>query len=267
MCRLVPLKDFYELGMIRYFAIITALVLTTVSATAGNSGLKTLAKSGLREIWSAVGRLTLDGGQGFCTASLIAPDIVLTAAHCLYDEQTGAQYATKDFEFQAGWRNGRAEAFRKVKSILAHPKYHFESANSVEKVSHDIAVIMLDQPIQSQNIRPFVVTSLPHRGAGVLVVAYVGGLKDVPFSQSLCKVKAKQNEILVLTCDVDYGASGAPVFVISEGVAKMISLISAMTWLDDKKMSLGVSLEDALIEFADLVRHREFLAPSVSSND
>ena len=89
--------------MVRYFAMITALVLTTVTATAENSGLKTLAKSGLREIWSAVGRLTLDGGQGFCTASLIAPDIVLTAAHCLYDEQTGAQYATKDFEFQVGW--------------------------------------------------------------------------------------------------------------------------------------------------------------------
>ena len=252
--------------MVRYFTIITALVFTTGSATAGNSELKSLAKSGLTQIWSAVGRLTLDGGQGFCTASLIAPDIVLTAAHCLYDEQTGDQYATKDFEFQAGWRDGRAEAFRKVKSILAHPKYHFESANYVEKVSHDIAVIMLDQPIQTQNIQPFVVTSLPHRGAGVLIVSYAPGLKDAPFRQSLCKVKAEQNEILLLTCDVDYGASGAPVFVISEGVAKIVSLISAMTWLDDKKMSLGVSLEAALSEFADLVRYRKFIVPSVSSN-
>ena len=267
MCRVAPFKVFNTLGMIWSFAIIIAFVLTTLSATAGNSGLKSLATSGSEQIWSAVGRLTLDRGQGFCTASLIAPDIILTAAHCLYDEQTGTQYATKDFEFQAGWRDGRAEAFRKVKSILAHPKYHFETANTIEKVSYDIAVIMLDQPIHSQNIKPFVVTSPPHRGAGVLVVSYSSGRKDAPFNQSLCRVKAEQNEVLLLTCDVDYGASGAPVFVISEGITKIVSLISAMTWLDNEKMSLGVLLEHALSEFAHLVRQREFSTPSKSSND
>ena len=267
MRKVVPFKVFYKLGMVRFFAIISAFVLTTLPAKAGNSGLKSLETSGLGQIWSAVGRLTLDGGQGFCTASLIAPDIILTAAHCLYDEQTGAQYTIKDFEFQAGWSSGRAEVYRKVKSILAHPKYHFEIANSIEKVSHDIAVIMLDQPIHSKNIQPFVVTSLPHGGAGVLVVSYAPRHKETPFSQSLCKVKAEQNEVLLLTCDVDYGASGAPVFVISEGVAKIVSLISAMTWIDDEKMSLGVSLEDALREFADLVRHHELSAPSITSNN
>ena len=267
MCKVVLFKAFYDLCMVRFFAITSAFVLTTLSATAGNIGLKSLAKPGLGQIWPAVGRLTLDGGQGFCTASLIAPDIILTAAHCLYDEKTGDEYATKDFEFQVGWRNGRAEAFRKVKSILPHPKYHFESANTVEKVSHDVALIMLDQPIYSQNIKPFVVTSLPHRGAGVLVVSYSPGLKDPPFSQSLCKVTVAQNEVLLLTCDVDYGASGAPVFVISEGMAKIVSLISAKTWLDGEKMSLGVSLGDALSEFADLVRHREFSEPPITFND
>ena len=264
---MAPFKVFNTSGLTWLFAIISAFVLTTLSATAGNSGLKSLETSGLEQIRSAVGRLKLDGGQGVCTASLIAPDIILTAAHCLYNEQTGTQYATKDFEFQAGWRNGRAEAFRKVKSILAHPKYHFKSPNTIEKVSYDIAVIMLDQPIHSQNVKPFVVTSPPHRGAGVLVVSYSSGRKDVPFSQSFCRMKAEQNKVLLLTCDVDYGASGAPVFVISEGKAKIVSLISAMTWLDNEKMSLGVLLEHALSEFAHLVRQREFSAPSIISND
>ena len=89
MCKVVLFKAFYDLCMVRFFAIISAIVLTTLSATAGNIGLKSLAKPGLGQIWPAVGRLTLDGGQGFCTASLIAPDIILTAAHCLYDEKTG----------------------------------------------------------------------------------------------------------------------------------------------------------------------------------
>ena len=267
MIKVVMFKGLYSLGMVYYFAIITALLLSTLSATAGNRGLKSLATSASGQIWSAVGRLTLDGGRGFCTASLIATDIILTAAHCLYDKETGAQYALEDFEFQAGWRNGHAEAFRKVKSALAHPKYRFGSANTVEKVSRDIAVIMLDQPIHSQKMQPFFVAPLPHRGQGVAVVSYAMGRKDAPSIQSLCKVRAEQDDVLLLNCDVDYGASGAPVFVISEGMAKIVSLISAMTWLDKEKMSLGVPLEDALGELVDLVRHHEFTAPSISSGD
>ena len=260
-------RGLYGLGMVRYFTIITAMLLFTLSATAGNRGLKSSETSASKQIWSAVGRLTLDGGRGFCTASLIAPDIILTAAHCLFDKETGLLYAVEDFEFQAGWRNGRAEASRKVKSILAHPKYRFDGANTVEKVSQDIAVIMLNEAIHSQNIQPFIVAPLPPRGQGVAVVSYANGHRDVPSIQSLCKVRAEQKKVLLLTCDVDYGASGAPVFIISGGDAKIVSLISAMTWLDNEKMSLGVLLEDVLGEFADLVRHNEFNASLFSSSD
>jgi V8-like Glu-specific endopeptidase len=267
MIKTIMFRVLYGVSMVRYFVIFTMLLISTVSVKAETGGLKSLETTDHGQIWSAVGRLTLDGGRGFCTASLIAPDIILTAAHCLYDKETGIQYGTEDFEFQAGWRNGRGEAFRKVKSVLAHPKYSFQSVNMVEKVSQDIAVVLLEEPIRSENIKPFIVAPLPQRGDGVAVVSYAMGRKDVPSIQSLCEVRAEQDDVLLLTCDVDYGASGAPVFVMSDGTAVIVSLISAMTFLGDEKLSLGVALQETLNEFAHLVRRYEMPAPSISSSD
>ena len=51
-----------------------------------------------------------------------------------------------------------------------------------------------------------------------------------------------------MTCDVDYGASGSPVFQItSQGVA-IVSVISAMAILKEQKVSLGVPLETSLVD-------------------
>jgi len=57
--------------------------------------------------WEAVGRLDI-AARAFGTGALIAPRMVLTAAHCLYEEkkQTNA-LTTQKSNFLAGWRNGR----------------------------------------------------------------------------------------------------------------------------------------------------------------
>ncbi|MAE89375.1 MAG: trypsin, partial [Pelagibaca sp.] len=74
--------------------------------------------------WQAVGRLEL-AGKAFCTGALIAPDMVLTAAHCLFDAETGARIPADKIQFLAGWRNGRAAAYRRVRRAVAHPSYDF----------------------------------------------------------------------------------------------------------------------------------------------
>jgi len=64
-----------------------------------------------------VGRLEL-AGRGFCTGALVAPDLVLTAAHCLHDRATGKRIDPARIEFKAGWRNGRAAAYRSVRRAV-----------------------------------------------------------------------------------------------------------------------------------------------------
>ena len=101
---------------------IALLVGLAVPVGAEESRLISLETSDAGQDWQAVGRLNL-GARGFCTGALIAPDLVLTAAHCLYDKDTGARIDDRDIEFLAGWRNGRAEAYRGVRTSVPHPDY------------------------------------------------------------------------------------------------------------------------------------------------
>ena len=69
-------------------------------ATTSDSALHPLTTRDSSRGWQAVGRLNL-GTQAFCTATLIAPDRVLTAAHCLFDRATGAPLDTGSITFLA----------------------------------------------------------------------------------------------------------------------------------------------------------------------
>ena len=67
--------------------------------------------------------------------------------------------------------------------------------------------------------------------------------------QDLCTVIAHQFDMLVLSCSVDFGASGSPVFAFdTNGEARIVSVISAKAEADGKAVSLAVDLLKPLKE-------------------
>lgn len=192
--------------------------------------------------WMAVGRLVFHEGRGFCTATLVSPTLVLTAAHCLYDTQTRDLISVDEFEFQAGFRNGRAEAYRKVRRAVAHPEFKFAEDNGEVRVRHDVALIELQRPIQSTSVIPMMVVDKYFATDKVGIVSYARGRTNAPSLQNWCTVKAQQSEVMVMTCDVDYGASGSPVFLFDGENAFVVSVVSAMATTNGERVSLSASL-------------------------
>ena len=221
-------------------------------------GLRSLQTGDDSRGWEAVGRLDL-GDRGFCTGALIADDLVLTAAHCLFDKATGVSIDASTIQFLAGLRNGRAVAYRGVRKALAHPEYVYGGHDSADRVPFDLALLQLDQPIRLPSIRPYATDARPNTGDEVGVVSYAQDRAEAPSLQQVCHVLGRQSglragvmmkpgggnfDTLVLSCDVDFGSSGAPVFSLRDGSLRIVSVISAKAEVDGEKVSLGTPLAD-----------------------
>jgi len=221
-------------------AIVALLISAQISAVqAQDAGLIRLDTGYAARGWEAVGRLDI-ADKGFCTGTLIAPDLVLTAAHCLFDRESGAPIDPARIEFLAGMRNGRALAYRDVRRAVTHPGY-LPGAQATAS-QHDLALLELSQPVRLTGVRPFDIGLPVTAGAQVGVVSYAHDRPDAPALQEVCSVLGAEAGVMVMSCDIDFGSSGAPVFSIADGIASIVSVVSAKADMDGNDVALGAVL-------------------------
>lgn len=246
-------------------ALVLAGLLPMASAaqeTDDNGGLTALMTAYEARGWEGVGLVRIGSG-GMCTGALIEPNVVLTAAHCMFDAIDGTIVDPGMIRFHAGWRNGRASATRKIRRAVVHPEYRYTGPQGDLHVSNDVALLELDSEIRLSTVAPFATGKRPRKGQSVGVVSYAHNRADSPSIQKVCHVLARQRDALVLSCDVDFGSSGAPVFVEVNGAPQIVSIVAAKAEIRGRRVSLGTNLEGPLSELRAILKTGGGIAAAV----
>lgn len=222
---------------LRSFFVFSMLFAPAVHA---DSALIGLTRNEQASPWKAVGRLDMANG-GYCTATLIAPDLVLTAAHCAF-RADGKPLLPQDLTFRAGYREGRAEAERQVVQIAMPDAYAYNSGDVVSRIANDVALLRLETPIPTHVISPFLVEAELLNQGEVTVVSYGRGRSTVPSLQATCAVLRSYKGVMVMNCNTTFGSSGAPVFRREGTRIRIASIISGSAEIRGVRRTTGMAL-------------------------
>jgi V8-like Glu-specific endopeptidase len=171
--------------------------------------------------WQAVGRVNAAGyrTREMCTGTLVAPDVVLTAAHCVSGED-GLGPLPEEFTFVAGWLRGSAADSVAGASIWVHPKAYAEGALDVR---YDLALLTLERAATVAPMRLAEVPATPP----FAIVAYSTRRPHMLSAAFTCDGQTL-SALLRLDCAVSHGNSGGPVLMRDGDGWAVTAVISAM---------------------------------------
>jgi protease YdgD len=174
----------------------TSLVLLSAVALAG-----TIANA--QDIPAALGRISYAAehvaGAAMCTGVLVAPDLVLTAGHCL----RGAAGDPASVWFAAAYRDGQSSALVQGAEVIL-----IDGAVGGD-FARDLALLRLVQAIPSDQVTPLPLANPV--ATSFTLIAYRRDAPDQITRTDTCAPVPAPDGMLGLTCQVVSGNSGAPV--------------------------------------------------------
>ena len=173
--------------------------------------------------WQMIGRLNQAGYKShqMCTATLIAPDKVLTAAHCVLRQkgQTGAMA----LRFVPGWLQGDYAAVAQVTKIEANQRFAMNSEISKQMIAADQAILTLAEPLDL----PTLPVAQPLLGEPVRLLGYRHDRPHMLSDTGNCPFQLAGWGTIAMSCEAVHGNSGGPVLQMQNGQWHVVGVLSA----------------------------------------
>ncbi len=204
--------------------------------------------------WSAVGKLFNSIG-GACTAAAIAPDKVLTAAHCLYAFRTHRFLQPESIHFLLGYARGDYRIHARVASFAVGPGY--DPADETRTAARDWAVLTLAEPLPA-SVRPIALAAaVPAPGTAIEIGGFAQDRAYLMTADTHCRLLGPSagTPVLAHDCVIAHGDSGAPLLVpAGDGAVQAFAVTVGFWTVGGKQVSIAAPVTASTLATAEARR-------------